>query len=373
MIKKIFMMLILLMSVVLTTSCGGFVMNDELIIENIDYELLEDGRTKITISYVDDVSEPAIFYIPKGEAGVNGVNGNGIKAITSIQSDDKKNTILHIEFTSKDMQPVEVMVPNGVSVSGVETTVDEKTKDTTIIINYSDGSKSEPFIIPRGEKGEAGRGIKDYQCTINEDGSQKLVFTYTDGTTSTCVVPAPQKGDTGKDGNFITAISAYEDEFKYYITFVFNEGEPKMIDFNKPEKPNTWLNGLGKPNDESGKDGDFYFDTKANSIYKKTEGSWIIIVDLDDNDEMYQITFDLNDKDGEGVEAELPKGFRNTVFIGRGKYFATTDMQLPIPTRVGFEFGGWYTSKTPNINNGTFTDLTPVFDNLTLYAKWNKK
>ena len=373
MIKKIFMTLILLISMASITSCGGFMMSDELIIENIDYELLDDGRTKITISYLDNVSNPTIFYIPKGEPGVNGVNGNGIKSITSKETSDKKNTILHIEFTSKDMQPVEVMVPNGVSVSGLETKIDETSKDTTIIINYSDGSKSEPIIIPRGEKGEAGRGIKDYECILNEDGSQKLVFTYTDGTTSTCIVPSPQKGETGKDGNYITAISAYEDEKNYHIAFIFNDGEVKEIDFSKPEKPNTWLNGIGMPNDASGKDGDFYFDTKSNSIYKKTEGSWIIVVDLDDNNEMYQITFDLNDKDGEGVDAYLPVGFRNTVFIGRGKYFATSDMQLPIPTREGFDFGGWYTSKTPNINNGVFTDLTPVFDNLTLFAKWIKK
>ena len=365
-------MLLMLVGIIGLSSCGGFVMDEALEIESIDYELMEDGRTKVTISYTDSLSDPAIFYIPKGENGADGVNGNGIKKITSRMSEDLKNTIIRIEFTSDTMAPVEVMVANGVSVEQITSSFDEASGNTSLIIKYSNGDESDPIIIPKGEKGDNGIGIMKYEAILNDDGSQKLIFTYTDGNTSICEIPAPQKGDAGKDGNYIAAITAYEDDEKYYITFVFNEGEPKILEFSRPEKPNTWLSGNDVPQNYLGKEGDYYFDTLHKAIYTKTQGNWVVVVDLDDNDESYVVAFNLNDNDG-GVEAKLPDGARSQYFVGRGKYFATENYIVPLPTREGYSFGGWYTTKTPNINNGAFTDLTPVFANLTLYAKWIKE
>ena len=62
------------------TGCSGFIAEDEsLIITSITSEVLEDGRTMVVITYADEEIQPAIFYIPKGETGEQGEEGNGIK------------------------------------------------------------------------------------------------------------------------------------------------------------------------------------------------------------------------------------------------------------------------------------------------------
>ena len=42
---------------------------------------------------------------------------------------------------------------------------------------------------------------------------------------------------------------------------------------------------------------------------------------------------------------------------------------IPTPTYEGHSFMGWYTDSN-NVNAGQFTDLTPVFSDLKLYAKY---
>ena len=370
MIKKILVAFLMLFTLIGVTGCGGFVMEETLEIESIDYKLMEDGRTQIKISYTDETIEPSIFYLPQGKPGVNGENGNGIKEVSHKQSEDGKTTNIHIEFTQKGFLPVDVVVPNGISVTSVTTEVNEGNGDTILTVNFSDGSKSDPIIIPKGEKGDAGVGLSNFEIITNKDGSKTLIFKYSDGSDYRCDIPAPEKGDPGKDGNYITAIGSDEDDEFYYITFIFNEGEPKLTKFKKPEKPNTWLNGNDLPQASAGKDGDYYFDTLHKTIYTKTLGSWVIVVDLDDNNESYVVSFDLNDKDGVNVDATLPNEAKSHYLVVRGSNFFSSRYTVPMPQRQGFSFAGWYTTKTPNINNGAFTDLTPVFADLTLYAKW---
>ncbi len=371
MIKKILAVFLMLFTLVGLTGCGGFVMEDTLEIQNIDYKLMEDGRTKITITYTDETIAPMEFYIPQGQPGINGENGNGIKSVTHEQSEDGMMTNIHIEFTQKNFLPVDVSVPNGISVASITTEVDPENGSTILTCNFSDGTKSEPIIIPKGEKGDAGLGIKGCEEIKNEDGSKTLIFTYTDGTAHRLEIPAPEKGEAGKDGNYIIAISSQEDEEFYYIDFIFNDGEPKSIQFNKPEKPNSWLSGNDVPQNAMGKDGDYYFDTLHKAIYTKVSNNWVVVVDLDDNEESYTVSFDLNDKDG-GVEATLPIEFDQQYFITRGSNFYSSNYTVPMPQRAGYTFMGWYTTKKPNVNHGAFTDLTPVFSNLELFAKWVK-
>jgi uncharacterized repeat protein (TIGR02543 family) len=55
---------------------------------------------------------------------------------------------------------------------------------------------------------------------------------------------------------------------------------------------------------------------------------------------------------------------QSTVFVNAGGYITN----LPVATRSGYTFGGWFTQ----INGGgaPFTGSTPVYSNLTVYAKW---
>ena len=86
--KRIFICLLLVIALLVPTlaSCG-FGGSDALEIENIGVEVLEDGTSKITIKYFDDIEDPVVFYVPAGQIGEKGDAGeigNGIKEIVLI-------------------------------------------------------------------------------------------------------------------------------------------------------------------------------------------------------------------------------------------------------------------------------------------------
>ena len=75
------------------TGCSGFVVEDEsLIITSITSQVLDDGRTMVVITYADEEIAPAIFYLPKGDTGEQGEEGNGIKEITH-ELDERTNNL----------------------------------------------------------------------------------------------------------------------------------------------------------------------------------------------------------------------------------------------------------------------------------------
>ena len=78
--------------------------------------------------------------------------------------------------------------------------------------------------------------------------------------------------------------------------------------------------------------------------------------------------FDLNDS--ADAPASMPLGTLFTYEIVGGNYFKASGYEIPVPTREGYIFAGWYTVKIPTDVNGALTDLTAVFSDLTLYAKW---
>ena len=351
------------------TGCSGFVDDESLVITNITTQVLEDGRTMVVITYEDEEVQPAIFYIPKGEDGIQGVQGDGIKEIT-YELNDNGDYVLKVTFTNPEIDPVEFIVKNGVSISGIETFVNEKDGETYFVIKYSNGTSSEPMMIPKGEDGKNGKDgstIIAYTNTINDDGSVTLSFYFSTGEMYTCDIPAPQKGETGRG---IKAIISSEDEENYYLTIEYtDDSEPETFSFAKPT-PNTWHRGEGTPGTSIGKDGDYYFDIKSNDIYTKIDGAWFLIIDFEDSETLCTVTFDLNSDD-----AFFPEGFGYSKYytIPKGSNFASCGTAVPIPVRNGYVFNGWYTTQSPSVVNGSFNDLTTVASNLKLYANWIEK
>lgn len=351
------------------TGCSGFVVEDEsLIITSITSQVLDDGRTMVVITYADEDIAPAIFYIPQGEEGIQGEEGNGIKEIT-YEIDEKTGTIfVTINFTDDSMDPVTYELRNGVSITSVEQIIDEETGQVSFIVKYSDGTQSDPIIVPEGKKGEDGKdgiGIMGYYHTNNEDGSITLTFVFTDGNIYTCDIP---KGEKGENGRGIVAIIGYEDDEKYYLIISYSDETQDIIPFDKPQKPNTWLTGTGKPGSSLGNDGDFYFDVERKDIYSKINGEWIKVVDFEDDETKYTLEFNFNCDD-----AYYPEGYGYEKYytIKAGANFASTKTLVPIPLRDGYIFEGWYTTPNPTVVNGMFTDLTPVMNDIVLYAKWS--
>lgn len=346
------------------TGCSGFVVEDEsLIITSINSQVLDDGRTMVIITYADEEIEPAIFYIPKGDTGIQGEEGNGIKEITH-ELDERTNKItVTITFTDPSIDPVVFTLENGVSIKSLEEIVNEETGEVAFIIHYTNGTSSEPITVPKGKDGKNGSMIIGYEQTVNDDGSVTLLFIFSTGETYTCDIPAPQKGDQGRG---IVAIVGTTDELYYYVTFTFNDETTETIKFDKPV-PATWHTGAGTPSSSLGNNGDFYFDTSRKDIYSKINGEWVRIIDFDDSETKFTVEFNLNAED-----AFLPEGYgySNYYSISSGENFAASGTLVPIPQRIGYTFEGWYTTPNPTVVNGKFTDLTPVMSNMKLYAKW---
>jgi len=364
-----------LCSIFMIFSISGcsFTADETLEISTLTTKLLDDGTTMVMITYTDETLEPTIFYIPKGDEGEKGETGNGIKEIKEEVDPKTGDVTLTIYFTDEEMEPISYTLKNGISITNVEANIDEETGEVYIVVNYSDGTQSEKFFIPKGEKGQDGNGIIGYDKTINEDGSVILTFVYNDGSIFTVDIPAPQKGE---DGRGIAAIVGTEDEEYYYVTFHFtDESEPETIKFNRPEAPNTWLTiSSGKGPDSSlGKNGDYCYDTVANAIYHKDGGSWVLLVDFDDVETTHTIKFDVNADDAYLVDGF---GFSSSYELTRGStfyaYTKETGRLMPVAARPGYKFIGWYSSSELTVNSGQFTDLTPIYSDMTLYAQWSE-
>jgi uncharacterized repeat protein (TIGR02543 family) len=336
---------------------------DAVYIKSISTQAMDDGSTQITITYLDSAQEPTVFTIPAG------TEGNGIKDITYKTSDDKTYTDVVISYTDTTMANTEVVIPSGVSITGVESSLDGE-GNTVLTVNYSDGSKSNPITVGKGAKGDTGNGIQGIDQVINQDKSVTLTFHFTTSDDVKVTIPAPVKGDTGVG---IEAIVSKEDDTNYYIELVMTDGTVKDLAFTRPTNPNNWYQGSTAPAATLGKNGDYYFDTFHGQIYSKQNGAWTNIITFETSNSTveYTVTFNLNDSTT--APASMPVGASNVYTVKRGTYFSA-DVNgygsIPIPTRTGYTFNGWYTSKIVTPTTGCFTELTPVFSNLTLYAYW---
>ena len=169
--KKIISILsILLIACFALTSCGSFsTAEDGKIIKAITTKEEKDGTIKMVISYTDEELANDEFILPRG------VTGNGIKSIFTYESLDKTGIVIRVNYTDETIEPTEFTLlhgkngVDGISIAGIETTVNEETGETTVTITYTDEEK-EPvsFTIPKGEKGETGRGILSIEKTSSD-------------------------------------------------------------------------------------------------------------------------------------------------------------------------------------------------------------
>lgn len=366
-IKKALILGMIPLSISFLSSCSFFNTGEKgYLIKSIEAEECDDGSTKVTITYDDEEQEPIIFYVPKGEKGDDGENGetgNGIAAITNKGTDESgSKTIMEITYTDTTMEPTLFEVLNGVSIASIESVVDEEKDIVRVTVTFTDGT-SKPFELHKGKDGKDGNSIIYIEQIVNDDKSVDIVLYFSDGNSRTIKISAPEKGDAGRG---IASMIAGETGDKYIIAINYTDGTSETLEFTRPADPATWLNGQGAPVNSLGKNGDFYFDTYGKNIYSKSNGRWILIHSFSDNDIEYEIRFNINDS----VDYPASMSAEPAYFIDRGSYFAASGYSIPIPTRAGYEFAGWYTTKNPGPTNGAFTDLTPVFSDLTLYAKW---
>jgi uncharacterized repeat protein (TIGR02543 family) len=359
--------LLVISSTTTLTSCLGFFEEEVLQISSIQTIELENGDIQVFIIYSDEEIAPTTFVVPKGDAGEDGKDGNGIKEISYELSEDKQNTILNIEFTQQGVNPEKIIIPNGVSVTNIEQSFDEETQMTTLYVNFSDGSKSEPILIPRGEKGEDGISVIGIDQRVNRDMSVTLTFNLSQGEPVIVDIPAPQKGE---DGRGIKDIVSVPNGDSYTMKITFTDDTTQELEF---ARPNKWFSEMSKPTKDDGIDGDLWYDTAHQIIYLKQNGRWVETMNFNDTVEEiipYTVSFNLNDSNEE--PASMPVGTLLEYEIDPNMNFYSSGYEVPQPTREGYEFEGWYTTKIVSSVHGTFTDLTYVMSNMTLYAKWSK-
>ncbi len=336
-LKKILLAGLMLITPVTMASCSFFNVDDAAVnIKNVEVTTDSSGNTLITIYYTDEDKNPTSFTIPSGKQGKEGV---GIKNIDYKELEDQTGTIVTINFTDENREPVSFLIKNGEGKKGdngngikeITSKHDDENKKTVITITFTDENYDPiSFDIIDGKEGEPGRSVDSIRQVSSDDGTESI------------------------------------------ITFLDQGGE--VISSITIPRANTWLSGSTKPSLEQGNPGDFYFETTNYVIYQKISSDWKLIAELGaakNNQKTYKVTFDVNASD-------LPAAYivsGNHIYsdIKEGYNFYGMDYELPIATREGYDFSGWITSKTYNPTKGLFTDLTPVYRDMTLYAYWTAK
>lgn len=362
--KKIVCILLMFLFILTSSSCmmGG---SDELSIKHVNNA---DGSIDVIFfdSFGDEIYR---FTIPAGESGEQGVDGVGIKSITQEISEDGTKTKITITLTDPEMEVIEFEVLNGVSVVNSQR-IDKEDGTSVIVFEFSDGSFSNEIPLPVGP---TGNGIDQFKYILNEDNSVSILVSFTNEDLIPDVIfdiPAPQNGE---DGRGIESVTSSIDKDDYVISIKYTDSdEIQNLRFPKPKDPNKWLSGYGAPLSTEGNVGDFYFDKLYDAIYFYDEVlGWDLIVNFGSVEVYHKITFNLNDS--EGSRADLG-GLPNVYTVKHGNYFNTHgNPDVPVPTRDGYEFKGWYTTQYPTVNSAAFNDLTPVMGELELYALWVEK
>ena len=322
-------------------------------IKNIEVVNDEQGNAIITINYTDSSKKPVTFTLPKGE---NGKDGAGIKKV-EYTSDEYGVTTVTISFTNS-LEPVSFTLQPGKSISDVKFEKDES-DNTLIIFVDSDGNELSPITVFKGDTGEQGNGIVSIVPDYHVDGSVTLTITLNDESEYQVDVPAP------KEGRGIESIVSRKEGTKFFLVINYNDNTSEEVSFDAPP---AWTTGNSKPSDSFGYNGDYYFDISHDVIYIKENGVWTIAVEFNTNAAEYTVMFELNDTATE--PASFAIGQRSYV-VRKGETFYSSGLDLPVPSRSGYTFGGWYTSIVPNVTHGSFDNLTPVLSDMTLYAKWN--
>ena len=377
--KKIFkgllVSLLLLTSTASLTSCFD---EEAMEISTITTVTLENGDIQVIITYTDEDTKPTTFVVPKGDAGED---GTGIQGIQLGEKTELNETLIYIKLTNG--QSVPVAIPNGedgVSITGIEQRFDEETQCTYIKVAFSNGEYSEEYALPKGEPGKDGIdgkdgiGIVEIIPTVNRDYSVTLTIVLTEGEPVEVLIPAPEKGDKGDDGKEISNIESEFDSKndKYIFTVTYTDESKTIFDVSRQNK---WFTEDRSPLPTDGMNGDIWYDVTNQVISIKENNQWKEAINFDIlQSKTYDIRFELNDSKAE--PGKMPNTILNYEIyedFEEGCSFASERITVPVPTRDGYIFIGWYATKDKlNPTHGAFTDMTPIMSDMTLYARWEK-
>lgn len=338
-------------------ACSSFIGSDGYQIQSATTQTAANGDTILTIVWTDETVTPLTVTIPKGTAGKDGV---GIAGIDTSLSDDQTLLTLTIRYTDPLLENLVLSVPlkAGRGIHNLAISKDEA-GNTVLVFEYTDGTSSEAITIPKGEDGV---GIKEVTVETNEAGSTVTIH-YTDPS-------LPDSVFTVSNGKGILSVrhdESADTDADYAILIEYTDGTFETLLLPKPQS-SSWLTGIENPAASLGKDGDFYLNKVNGFVFQKVGGSWQFLLSMKGTGSSvtYTVTFDANGgsiETGNGAKSEVSKDVNYASYVDLDK--------IPTPTYENHVFEGWYTSKATDPNAGHFTDLTPVFKDMVLYARWS--
>ena len=247
-----------------STSCSAF-FDSGYTISDIKKTEDENGNTILEIVFDDDNIEPIKVSINNG-VGIDNVSStlkDGKLYLTISYTDNREDTVLEIPVLEGE---------KGVSVVDINTTTDDD-GNIKVVFVFSDGTQSNEIIIPKGNNGV---GIQNISCTLDENTNiYKLIFTLSDGSEI-----GPFFINNGTDGKEIVSVNTTETENNYILEIVYSDGTSSPVVLSKPTS-NRWYYGSTVPEEDLGKEGDFYFLVTDKCIYTKTALGWNLLISLD--------------------------------------------------------------------------------------------
>ncbi|HBS02870.1 MAG TPA: hypothetical protein DEA63_03275 [Firmicutes bacterium] len=357
-VKKGCLHLLALTALLGVSSCSFFTDPDSgVTIKTVETSVLENGDTQVKIIYDNENKDPTVFVLSAA---------NGIKEVTSVKEENGSTTIT---FKTSDGKSSSFTLPAVRSISYIEPVYNEDGSITLKIV-YTDGSTENKLItLSKGDKGdpgkdgEDGRGIVSITSATQPDGSVKLTITYTDETTEDFLVPMGV-------GNVSTDYQT-DEEGNLTVTITYSDGTHQDFTLNRQS---CWFSGEGQPKNSLGQPGDYYFDRSKTGMaiyYKDETDSWKEIVSFaEQSNTTYTVSFELN-ADGDS-SAQYLYDAESSYVIKKGQTFLSSKLSVPLASRDGYVFDGWYTASIVNPTTGKFTDLTTVWCDMTLHAHWVK-
>ena len=349
------------------TSCSAFFGGDEFTITDTSVTTdAETGDTIVTITFSGSDREPLTFRIPTVK---NGSDGVGISDITSELHDGM--VTLTIEYTDASIEPTIISIPvqKGEAGKGISNVIIGETEggDKTLRFIYTDGTESELITIPKGLDGKNGLGIASITNEPNDNGNITVTIYFDDPS-----IP-PQNFEVTNGVSILSVVYNEEmsDDDNYALNVIFSNGSQTTIYLPRPTST-RWYSGFSEPSGEVGNQGDFYVNlNNGNTYYKLNDSTWEFVFCMKGDDsstttKYYQVKFNLGADEFSGDYGPNSSIIYN---VQENNYLELEN--IPIPTKSGFTFEGWYTSSLNNVNSGQFTDTTMVTRNFDLYAKWS--
>lgn len=362
-LKKAFLSLLLLGSVISFSSCSSFFGTSEVNngIENVQTSLDDDGNTVVTITFTSEDVPPVTFTIPKGS---DGADGNGIKDIHTEYQETQNRVMIEISFTDPTMENYVTYIPiySGTDGRGIESIDVEllESGDTLLTINYTDGSSPTNLTLPGGKDGNGISSIDTSYDPISGDVIVTVSFTGD-------LEPVEFRIPRGNQGTSIDHIETSQDDENYNLTIYYDDGTYETVSFSK-DQPTQWLSGNTVPDSSLGNDGDFYINFAEADIYKKVSGEWVFQMHLtgggssgSEEKHYYYVTLELNG--GQLVNPLEPLSYK----VEEGE-----SIDLPLCEKEGFEFIGWYSDLEMDPNTAHITDITPIFKDMVIYAQYQE-